>query len=171
MVLHDEVEALELPEGVRVALHHLERVAVDSSRQAGSVGMWPCSPPRPAPGVPHHPSATAWQTQAPARTPLPGLHHLLGALSSRGETSRGEPQLWSDSPYPSPSWGQRGDCPCSLEAWTGLGQGDQNQAPPPRVDRGRGQGGHLNMAMSRFMSSTLVTSRKVTSRRMTTQLA
>lgn len=35
----------------------------------------------------------------------------------------------------------------------------------------RGWGVHLNMAMSRFMSSTLVTSRKVTSSRMTSQLA
>lgn len=39
-------------------------------------------------------------------------------------------------------------------------------------DHPQGDGlGHLNMAMSRFMSSTLVTSRKVTSRRMTSQLA
>ena len=67
--------------------------------------------------------------------------------------------------------GREATAPCGLEGWTGLGWGDQNQGPPPKVDRSRQQGSHLNMAMSRFMSSTLVTSRKVTSRRMTTQLA
>lgn len=57
VVLHDEVEALGLPEGVRIALHRLERVAADSSGQAGGVGTQPCAPPRPAPppGLPATP--------------------------------------------------------------------------------------------------------------------
>ena len=37
VVLHDEVEALELPEGVRVALHHLERVAAGGG---GGAACW-----------------------------------------------------------------------------------------------------------------------------------
>lgn len=67
MVLHDEVEALELPEGVRVALHHLERVAAGDRGWRGHVALIPAPPPGSPttpllqPGRPGHPPAhTCW---------------------------------------------------------------------------------------------------------------
>lgn len=99
-----------------VALHHLER-----SHGWGGVAV--ALIPAPAPGSPTTPSAAAWQTRVTRRTHLPGLHHLLGALSARGS-----PQLWGDTLIQAPPEGREATAPCGLEGPGRSGPG----RPEPR---------------------------------------
>lgn len=105
LVLHDEVVALELPEHVGVALHHLERVA-------GGAGVWA--------------AGCTWRKGPP---PLLPPVSLCGACQSGGPLGQSppllhEPRLWTPA-----GLGLRRPRPCSPEGGGGQGLGQHCPAP------------------------------------------
>lgn len=76
VVLHDEVVALKLPERVRVALHHLERVAVGPACGRGARAA---SGPRPAPRHSRGPQPAS----PPPSCPLPRFSVRLERMRTR----------------------------------------------------------------------------------------